>query len=696
MELLPEQDVEVVAGRCIARSNEPWLRVGDFSAFRPGRFMRLTYRAGLFDNPARPVLRFHRIDGTTVDRILPAPVAGAGIWLGRVPRGATGLSISPTHEAGRFDFDIESARVVSTAALFVRGWRQAPRRTISAILTRLIGWRAESDVNLAWAIGFTPFGHYEAWRRERARPLDRDGRDAPRTDWSGAPPVALLVDCAAARGPAIAATIAALEQQIFVNWTLVLHGRPHDPEACRVIDESAARELRIRAATADRDEAGDPVADLTAGLPDEALAGTLAPGDVLRPWALACLVEEAARRPEAEAFYADEERRGGSGPAEPVFKPDWSPWREAAHPYVGRPGFVRVRQVRAFASDPDQAHDLFSAVVARVEPARVRHIRRILVETSEAPADRRPRGTAFSRSDADATIIVPTRDRLDLLAPCVAGLQRTTSARFDVIIVDNASTESATHTFFKDLTARDPRFRVLSHPGPFNYAAICNAGAAASAARVLVFLNNDVDVLAPDWLDHLVAAAIQPDVGAVGAKLLFPDCRVQHVGVVVGMGESAGHFGAHLPEDAAGWLGTNLVAHEASAVTGACQAIERRKFEDDRRFRRARPAGRSQRRGSLPARRGARVEDPGRARRTSRAPAIGQPRRRDVPPPRRLCRSARDLLPSLARHIAARSLFPSRPVTLRRQAFARLINAASAAACAERAPVASGRASTRD
>jgi GT2 family glycosyltransferase len=126
---------------------------------------------------------------------------------------------------------------------------------------------------------------------------------------------------------------------------------------------------------------------------------------------------------------------------------------------------------------------------------------------------------------------------------------------------------------------QDPRILVEKHPGSFNYAGICNGAAARTTAEILVFLNNDTQILSEDWLKHLVAHALLPEVGAVGAKLLFPDGRIQHVGVVIGLGNSAGHFGAPAADASAGWLSRHQIPHEVSAVTGACLAVERHKFE---------------------------------------------------------------------------------------------------------------------
>jgi GT2 family glycosyltransferase len=185
------------------------------------------------------------------------------------------------------------------------------------------------------------------------------------------------------------------------------------------------------------------------------------------------------------------------------------------------------------------------------------------------------------RASANASavsIIIPTRDRGDLLEKCVESIFASTEhPAYGIVIVDNGSTAPASLALL-DRLGNDPRVTVLSQPGPFNFAALCNAGVALGTEPVLLFLNDDTSVRSADWLSRLSLGAVKPDIGAVGAKLLYPDGTVQHAGVSLGIGETAGHFGAGAPEADPGWAGRHSVLHEVSAVTGACLAVERRKF----------------------------------------------------------------------------------------------------------------------
>jgi GT2 family glycosyltransferase len=191
----------------------------------------------------------------------------------------------------------------------------------------------------------------------------------------------------------------------------------------------------------------------------------------------------------------------------------------------------------------------------------------------------RPRIVGGNRGWPEVTIVIPTRDLADLLSECVKGLnEKTDYPRYRVVIMDNGSTEPDALALLSDLR-RTPRFAVVDRPGPFNFSALSNEGARLTATPLLVFLNNDIEMIDANWLRPLVGWAMQPDIGVVGAKLLFPGGTIQHAGVVVGLGGIGGHMYRKQRSDARGYLGELKVPHEVTAVTAACIAIERAKFE---------------------------------------------------------------------------------------------------------------------
>jgi GT2 family glycosyltransferase len=178
------------------------------------------------------------------------------------------------------------------------------------------------------------------------------------------------------------------------------------------------------------------------------------------------------------------------------------------------------------------------------------------------------------------SLIVPTRDRLDVLRPCVeALLQRTAYRHFEVLIVDNQSSRPETLAYLGDVARRDARVRVLRWDYPFNYSAINNFAAAQAGGAILGLLNNDVEPINADWLDEMVRQAVRPEIGCVGAKLYYPSGRIQHAGVILGIGDVAGHGHKYFPGTASGYFGRLKVVQNLSAVTGACLMVRKQVFE---------------------------------------------------------------------------------------------------------------------
>lgn len=348
----------------------------------------------------------------------------------------------------------------------------------------------------------------------------------------------------------------------------------------------------------------------------------------LAPHALYEMAMAILARPQVDLVYADEDCIDEEGRRQwPFFKPDWNIDLALTHHLVGHAAAYR-RHLAGRLCEPDApiegGHDLALRFAAERDRASIHHIPAILyhqpypsgTETGSWPKGRRshhtPSETAVRRyldrtghRDVQlldpaqesgifrpvwpvpnpaprVSIILPTRDHADLVSRCVAGLlYRTDYPDFEVLIIDNDSCEAETFGLFERLTKRDSRVRILHHPGPFNYAALNNRAVAAATGDIVLLLNNDIEVIESGWLREMVSHAIRPDVGAVGARLLYGDGRVQHGGVVLGVGTHAGgpgvagHFGHGAEPDDIGYFGQLVLTREVSAVTGACLALRR-------------------------------------------------------------------------------------------------------------------------
>ncbi len=367
---------------------------------------------------------------------------------------------------------------------------------------------------------------------------------------------------------------------------------------------------------------GTDIADAYAAALEESSCPAIVclnPGDELEPDALAQL---SAALIDADVAYADEDRITPDGLAcTPVLKPAWSPELFLSWSYLGRPVAMRVAPIVAAGGiQPlprgDWEHDLLLRVTERTQ--RVAHVAAVLCHrhggggggggggaaTARGALDPQPtaivaalrrRGEAadVDRGPLPATwtirrrvqrrpsvsAIVPFKDSTTLLRSCADSLLATTSdVDLELVLVDNGSSEPETATLVDRLAAH-PNVVVHRDDRPFNWAAINNAAVAESNSEVLLFVNDDVRALDAGWLGLLAAQALRPEIGAAGARLVYPDGRLQHAGIVLGIAGASGHVLAGLGPERAGYLGMDVLTRDVSAVTGACMATRREVFE---------------------------------------------------------------------------------------------------------------------
>lgn len=552
------KDVVLGDDALIATSAEPWLRFSGVSPASRGRFLYLRYSADPYETPVRPILRFWLNDGSYREHILPAPYDGVGAWLGRTPSDFSDVWISPTNRNGKFDFKILEIRKPSLLELVKRG-RYSPKRVFFAASAGMVGLEEEAELNWRWALGSEPLSHYESWRRQR------EGANNSRLPRRGQVAFSIYIDITGGGASAIDKSCESIASQFYSNWQVIFHGTPQDPSAERTLAGWLAKSEFTMLEGDRAPEWSDYLAALRAG-------------DILAADALETCAQHLERHPDDAIVYADElgER--------PVLKPGWSPTLQVFAPFIGRSAFFAGSLASGDGSRiSDGAEAIVHSALSANTP-KVGSIRRPLFGLCESAGRTSPPTKApeaiYKGQPACVGVVIPTRDRADLLQVCLESLfSRTSYPNYKVVVVDNDSRDPRTHDLMARIAGAEPRLAILKQPGAFNFSALSNAGANAVEGDVLLFLNNDTRVVTPDWIERLLYFAIQKDIGAVGAKLLYPNQRVQHVGVLLGMGGVAGHFGAGLHADAPGWLGRNRVPHEVSAVTGACLMVERRKFE---------------------------------------------------------------------------------------------------------------------
>jgi GT2 family glycosyltransferase len=179
------------------------------------------------------------------------------------------------------------------------------------------------------------------------------------------------------------------------------------------------------------------------------------------------------------------------------------------------------------------------------------------------------------------SIIIPFKDKPELLDACLDSiLNRSTYSNFEVIGVSNNSAEDLTFERMQHFQKLDDRVHFVEKNVPFNFSEICNYGVEQSKGDYVVLLNNDIEIISPDWIQRLLEHAQRPGIGAVGGKLLYPDGRIQHAGVVVGMVGAAGHPHKFFPDNHIGYHGRLHMVYNVSAVTGAMLMVSKEKYNE--------------------------------------------------------------------------------------------------------------------
>ncbi len=435
------------------------------------------------------------------------------------------------------------------------------------------------------------------------------------------PLISIIMPVANTPEPLLRKAMESVLRQAYAGWELrLVEDSTTTPHTQDLLREYAARDPRITVLPCAEDGArdGDGMNRARAGVTGEFIA-SLYPDDVLREHALYVVVESLNQHPDSALLYSDDDTIDEHGVRRcPHFKPDWNRdlflsmdflnhltvIRRSLVEEVGgwRPGFKRAqnydlllrvlerlddgarhvthipfilchKQAAAGSMEPHEDHPL-KAVREHLTRCGVNAV----AEPGWAPATVRVR-YALPAPQPLVSLIIPTKDKADLLRGCVEGiLQRTDYDAFEILIVNNRSVEPETFRYFAEV-AKDPRVRVLDWDFPYNYAAVNNFAAAEARGEILGLINNDIVITHDDWLKEMVGHALRPEVGAVGALLYYGDDSVQHAGVIVGMLEVAGHAHKHHPRDNPGYFQRAKVTQELSAVTAACLLVRKAVYQ---------------------------------------------------------------------------------------------------------------------
>ena len=502
----------------------------------------------------------------------------------------------------------EPSAVLRLPRFLWRAFREGPR----ASLNRL---RQLSDP-LRFAVD------YKAWLEAFHTPTAEE-RVAMRT-WASAldqpPRIAVLMPVFNPRPEWLRQAIDSVRGQLYPHWQLCLADDcSTDPDIRAVLDEAVANDSRIRVVFRPQNGHISASSNSALELVEAPWVALLDHDDLLSEDALIWVAKAILDHPQARLFYSDEDKLDPSGERfDPYCKGEWNPVLMEGQNMFSHLGVYSTKLVRELGGfrlglEGSQDHDLALRCSERLRRDQIEHIPRILYhwrvhsQSTAAGAKAKPytqmaaekavrehlerRGLPLQRLSWRSTgfrahltlpdpapkvsVIVPTRNCLGVLQPCLTSvLDRTDYPNFELLVIDNGSDDPATLAYLGGLEDAG-KITLLRDPSLFNYSALNNKLVARARGELVCLLNNDIEVIQSDWLEELVVQALRPGVGAVGARLLYPDRTIQHAGVLLGVGGVANHAHLGWPADHPGYFSRAQLVQEVAAVTGACLLVRR-------------------------------------------------------------------------------------------------------------------------
>lgn len=525
--------------------------------------------------------------------------------------------------AGRIPVPIRqrARRLAKTAYWAVTPWKMGARarflrarRLSEAQTQRAI---ADAGQNTAVLSIQASSAEYAQWIQENELNPQRTVVDIEQVEAAGFSVSFLVAVTSIVQAADLARTIESIRNQLLPQWeALVGLSDDADPAARNALEQLIDADERVRRIDSTANDKAGVLASLVSDASHTFIA-ILDAGDVVAGYALNDLAAVVIGDTEADVIYGDEDVMSPAGERDaPYFKPAWSPDLLHAFNYFGRLTLLRRTAVLdAGGISPDSGAavewDLNLRVISNSDA--VRRVARVLCHrTPHSDRDRPRPGTGHARAHEQAikafwarqgidasvetqpdgtqrslweivdeplvSIIIPTKNKHELLQMCVGGIFNGTDYKnWELVIVDTGSTEAQTLALYEQWRDR-PDVRVVHFDKKFNYSAACNYGASYAKGELLLFLNNDIEIMTRDWLTELVRYALLPGVGVVGAKLVYPDGMLQHAGVAVGM-HLCGLVFRGASETEWGVFGSPGHPRNYLAIMGACQLVRRDVFE---------------------------------------------------------------------------------------------------------------------
>lgn len=464
-------------------------------------------------------------------------------------------------------------------------------------------------------------GGYEAWLA-RHKVDKRTLRRQKHAAFAQKPLISIVIPLYCTPLPYLKELLESVRRQSYENWQLCLADGSPDDKAKEFIEKHYGREKRIVYRKLEENGGISVNTNEAVALATGEYLMLCDHDDTLEPDALYEIVK-AINDTGADVLYTDEDKVSMDGQHyfDPNFKPDFNLFRLRENNYICHIFVVKkslTDETGLLRSEFDGAQD-FDFILRCCEKAqKITHIPKVLYHwrchmdsTAADPsskayayeAGRKAVREHYQRLGIDAkvemterpgwyrshvkvqgnpliSVIIPNKDHTDDLELCLFSMARKSTYRnYEILIVENNSEKEETFEYYKKLPDRYPKARVLTWEKEFNYSAINNFAAKEAKGEYLLFLNNDVEILTPDWMEEMLQNCQQEDVAAVGAKLYYPDDTIQHAGVVLGLGGIAGHIMCRASREDPGYFGRMISVQEISAVTAACMMVKKSDFD---------------------------------------------------------------------------------------------------------------------
>lgn len=443
--------------------------------------------------------------------------------------------------------------------------------------------------------------------------------------WSCSPKISIVVPAYRTPETFLRQMIDSLEGQTYENWELcIANASPEDASMEFVLREYEQKDSRIKWKKLRENKGIAENTNEAFSMASGDFIGLLDHDDLLAPNALYEIAKALEREPEIDVLYTDEDKVRGDEVLEhfqPHFKPDFNLDLLRSNNYICHFFVVKktlLEAVGGFKKEFDGAQDYDFIFRCTENAEKIHHIPEILYHwrthqssTADNPesklyafeAGKRAIEANLRRSGLNGvvshtkdygfyrvkypvqgnplvSVIIPNKDAKEDLEKCVnAVLSKSIYQNIEILIVENNSTTEEIFEYYKNL-AQNPKIRLLRWKKEFNYSAINNYAAARARGEYVLFLNNDTEVITPDWIEEMLGFCQRPGTGIVGAKLYFGNHTIQHAGTVIGIGGIAGHMFVDMPKERSGYMHKASIIQDLSAVTAACMMVKKQVFEE--------------------------------------------------------------------------------------------------------------------